>query len=249
MTSEPKYAQKLSIITTKRDDLFSIGRVIAESLDSAFLTEPAKPVLIAINGCFQSGKSIIAEAGREALIGKTEMSGGKKDDHEQWIAQRQDGFGTIEIGYSDGYHNSDKKFDELSRQRKHGGISYLQNTLELNKSDKHEVDIEVWIESPGRYPISGESRADCSPLAGIYNQQSNRKSQWTRYIEIVIHNPKIAASKKFQGSLEKIRELHLRPVSKILAERDAKLAVTIRRLEEKRDRMKKFSLLNALTKK
>jgi hypothetical protein len=193
----------LRLVTSERGDIFAIGRLIAQGLEPELFQDRKRPVKVSIRGSYASGKTIIAEAGRRALIGITELTHGHID-MESWKGRLKGK--DIEITYvlADGQKSRIKHIQDC---RQNGGIAYVQNAPVFGDN---EADIDVWIEGRKGYIHQNEDeRAKKSSLSDIYRQAAEKK--WGRYVEIRVRNPKIAASKKFQAALKKIADLGVSP--------------------------------------
>lgn len=57
------------VFTLERQDLVDLSRRIAACIPADFLKDKDKPVVIAVDGTWQCGKKIVADYGREALLG------------------------------------------------------------------------------------------------------------------------------------------------------------------------------------
>ncbi len=193
--------QNISLVTTQRDELFAIGRLIAEGLEPQFLQDPKRPVTISICGSFQSGKSIIAEEARNGLTPPQTQRALYTGEGIEIFK----GVNNIETIYLDAARNP-ATVEKLSDLRTAGGIDLIQNAeMEQRKT----ADIEVWVES-GKWIVGGyRSHMSSSPLAETYNRFSFIPGDvWTRYVEIDVRNPDLAQSKPWQSALSRIAGLH-----------------------------------------
>ncbi len=242
MSHHEKPVSCFSLVTTQRDELFAIGRLIAEGLEPEFLHDWKKPVTVSICGSFSSGKSIIAEEGRQALIGSTEMTRGHKDYAEHWEGRR-DGK-PLEIIYTDGiiaekqykkpalnpFAPSLRPLREIFNRRQQGGITYVQNS---RRFARREADIAVWVEDRCQIldnnPVvdvfsmiflgstKWTGRLSWSPLRQEFNA---KRGDWTRYVEVNVRNPRILQSEKFQHAMAAIRDIgEGKPLNKDLLKR------------------------------
>lgn len=206
-------SQTFSCITTTRDDLVAISRIMAEAMNPAWLTDKERPFLISVDGSFRSGKSIFKDVIREKTF-EDHSTGfkGFPDMDEYWISHI-DGK-NIEIDYMDAaWHNdyfnprldtasgcsqkmSDKKkLKRFMEARKHGGISIVQNCNMPKKAD-----IQIFVES--RY--DRRDTASSEPTVGLRRVPPALKdlhdathevlydtAHWVRYVEITLKDGRV----------------------------------------------------------
>ncbi len=201
MTSTEKPApQKISLVTTQRDELFAIGRLIAEGIEPQLLQDPMKPIIVSIRGSLSSGKSIVAQEGRKTLF-----SGGEKESvlsvGEIWTDTKSG----IEVDYLDSAYGDNKDTVPFLKLRKAGGVTYIQN------DENCSAAIEVWIENHRRIVGVNDCRhrVGTSSISETYNYFSFAPWEtWARYVEVNVLNEDLAKSDRFQRSLTEIAALH-----------------------------------------
>ncbi len=79
------------VFTLERQDLVDLTRRIAECIPKDFLKNKDKPVIIAVDGSFGCGKKIIADYGREAILG-IEHDDVRFPEHDETITVKNEAF-------------------------------------------------------------------------------------------------------------------------------------------------------------
>ncbi len=185
---------RLSFITTEKEQLFNLGRQLAAGFSPALLLDAEAPVMVAIDGTFKSGKSIVPDVVRETLLGTQAAFSGEKNHQESWIGEIKGV--PVEIGFINAGHRDPAPF---LQQRTAGGITFVNNDL------RHEAGtpgLEIWVESPAS---SQSKRAYKSSFADTFADQSLKEdSEWLRYVEIKVTDPRLLLSKQFQSALQNI---------------------------------------------
>lgn len=62
-------SEPIGVFTITRQDIVDLSQRIAECIPKSFLNNPNKPITIAVNGNYGSGKKIFSDYGRSALLG------------------------------------------------------------------------------------------------------------------------------------------------------------------------------------
>ena len=185
---------RLAFITTDKEQRLDVGRKLAAGFSPALLQDAEAPVMVAIDGTFKSGKAIVPDVVREALLGKEAAFTGQKTYQESWIGEIKGQ--PVEIGFINAGHRDPAPF---LQQRTAGGITFVNNDL------RHEAGtpgLEIWIESPAS---AQATRAYKSSLADTFADQALKEdSEWVRYVEIKVTDPRLLLSKPFQSALRDI---------------------------------------------
>lgn len=203
----PAETQKISILTKSRQELFNISAILARGLNAKaehdVLNDPKNPVVIAVDGSFNGGKSIFADAIRRALLSTTSGLAlrGELQTEEYWYAKR--GKDKLEIDF---VNINRSRFapdydaaDEFLAKRKFGGVSFLHNTetcKNLNPS------LQIWLEMCDQHYVD-RLRVGKTPLLEEFKRRGN--AMWNRYLEIEIKDERLRLSPQFQQAVADIQ--------------------------------------------
>lgn len=209
--------QKIALITTSRDHLVYISRLLAAGMSPDVMSDKENPLLISVRGSLGCGKKIIPDGMREYLMGSTALGEitGRPGYDEFWRGQIRGQ--KVEISYLDaawlsGYSHEEfaSPYIEHVREafmdtREHGGIAFVHNdyTLDINR----RAGLDVWIEKQGVYsPDHSRSRAQQSPLAEAFKKANENApdNDWIRYIELEVGDKRLLESPKFNDVLDKL---------------------------------------------
>jgi hypothetical protein len=213
----------VTLVTTQRQDIFALGRLLVQGIDERFFKDPEKPILISLNGSLESGKTIIAEEGRRILIPQATLANGNKGYDEIWAGQRNGR--PFEIGYidanwalrdfrtvdgNDDYSDAGFAAESFLKNRRSPGITYVQNSGDAF-SEKADICLLIQKYRYGRGPFI--QKEEDGRLKSAYNHFSRERCiPWTRYISLYVRNPELRHSTQFMQALQKIAKLH-RPCS------------------------------------
>jgi hypothetical protein len=192
----------VELVVTTRDDMFDICRALAHALDPAALDDPAAPVVVSVNGTYESGKKIVMDAMREVVGDGYRMhffgNEGFDEHYRTHSLQGREIF-FMDLAYTKGYKrrgfdyelNEMKKQEDLLRLRRRGGLTVLQNT------SKPAAGMQVWVEKPPnlldptqswRWGTVGETavrnpykipQLDKHSLAGVFKAATrNKRPVW-----------------------------------------------------------------------
>lgn len=214
---------KVSLVTTTRADMFDVSRKLFNVLDHEFLVEKDKPVVIGVSGSIRSGKKIVADAMRAELLGSTALSRGREGRDEFWAGEfygRPVEFDYIDIAFAIGYQTPElnnfdyiERRDAFLRQRKHGGITVIQNN-----ENRERIGLDIWVESRNHgflYTGSEGRKAGHSGLAAAFNSAAST-STWTRYLEIEVMDERLLASGRFMMAVAELSVSAARLASRLL---------------------------------
>lgn len=205
----PAETQKISILTKSRQELFNISAILARGLDAKsehdVLNDPKNPVLIAVDGSFNGGKSIFADAIRRALLSSTSGLAlrGELQTEEFWYAKR--GKDKLEIDF---VNINRSRFapdfdaaDTFLAKRKFGGVSFLHNT---DTCKNLNPGLKIWLEMYEPMHDGALMRATKTPLIDDFKEQGDKP--WSRYLEIEIKDERLRLSPQFQQAVADIRD-------------------------------------------
>jgi hypothetical protein len=194
-------------ITTSRLELFHIGQILAAAVDAQLLQNKDDPVIVSIQGSSGAGKSVVAEAFRERVVGRGD---GSHSYHGDEIDTGRINGQPVEVGFLDSSFESaynNDAFNQVAGQaredlfmslRQNGGIAIIQNKLDLGGAD-----IEFWVENnSGRINNGFPSRLDDSGLKKEFNDTvATHGDTWVRYVEINISD-KLASSPAIKAAVK-----------------------------------------------
>lgn len=214
-------ANIIQMVTTTRDDLLAISRILARAIDPQFLFDKDHPLSVSINGSLNAGKSIIPFEMRNTLFQDAEnqqMRGnaGHDEFHEASLSGNTVQINVIDPLWGHDYgHPAFKPLEEYKNLRNteiedtfksirtEGGIDFYQN-----KSHHRDVDLAVWVEVFGS---QGSNNGECprvraSPLYSAFKEafidSPIWKQDWVRYVEVLALGPAFNEAVKRLQSLE-----------------------------------------------
>ncbi len=188
------------MVTTTREDLFAISRILAQAINPQVLFDKEHPLTISINGMFDTGKSIIPLEMRNHLFKdaqRQEMLGRKGYDeyHEAQINGQKLQLNIIDPLWRYGYGHpaimqGQPGLVEYSfkKVRTEAGIDFI-----INSGSNNNPDLEIWIEDNENQSNNHESgRKKHSVLYEHFftarrehiNNSGYRARDWTRFIEV-----------------------------------------------------------------
>lgn len=193
-------SQKLSFITTTREDLFAISRIMMRAIEPQLLLDRDNPLVISIDGDMNSGKSILIDTLRSEMFDdkKNIAFSGREDYDEQWTATiggKKAEIGFINVAWQYGF--SDKSLNELSvisrdeltqaflDKRAHGGITVLQNKNDGDSDPRVSIDIRV------------SKSAQDPELEWPLWEAEQRDHRWARHIEINVKKDGVLGAEFF----------------------------------------------------
>ncbi len=213
--------EKLSLITTTREDLFDISHVLGDALSSVEMDNPKRPVIVSVEGSTDSGKKIFFDGMRRMLLGTGSpvKFNGMFGVDEYWNGEKADQK-KIEIDFVDAawrqcyphmYHvkslqkqrprnaGGEEFMTDFFAERKLGGLTVVQN------SDIWiPFDMAVWVEKEKhRQPFRGDVGARLTKdneLTPAF-EAALKKSAWARLVEIEVPDGSLAGNAKIQEAV------------------------------------------------
>ena len=193
--------EKISLITTSRDDLFTLARHLARAFNTRAFGDASHPVTVSVCGSWGCGKSIIADAVRDELLGGHAILNGHRGHDERWIGPL-DGQ-TIEVDYFDSAYGGDYSVNDLNnastaqertdrflQQRRYGGVTFVQNDPHFAR----QADIRIWLEKRKAFCFYGKSHLDSAPpTLRDKLKRADLRYEWSRLVEVDIGNPGVVA--------------------------------------------------------
>lgn len=208
----------VSLITTSREQLFELCRMIVASIDPELLKDPANPIIISVRGSKGGGKKIFPDAAREALLGPDARFRGKENFDEFWIGSHDNEeleIDFINAAFNTSYHRSyaadtpknrvwgisqAETLQNFLMEREFGGITFIHNS---NKSSK-KAGIDICLEHDGALPVTyAFSKMWRSGLKKTFNALA-AENKWVRFVRIQINNEALLSSPIFQKLLESL---------------------------------------------
>lgn len=216
-------AKRIQIVTTSREDLFAIARLMMQALDPLQLQDPARPLLFALRGSYGAGKSIFIDTFRSEMFddATTVTFRGRADYDERWrgtIGGQPAEIGFINPCQPGGF--SRKKLNDAPQAERAGIFSTLRQdgglTVIQNKADGQGVDVDIWVEDNWGtllgYDDSHLATARKS-LVKKFDQATKtsnrlchhdtRAENWVRYLDIRISDPTLLKNREFIQSLQR----------------------------------------------
>jgi hypothetical protein len=210
-------SQKITLVTTSRQDMVDITHTLAKALDLQLMTDPKAPIVMSLNGSMESGKAIFSDEMHHALFNKKFTS-----DRAQFVVDEIGGQ-KVEFDYIDiAFNNYQSSVEGLGKgsyadrekaffaERQEGGISVVQNIQDLGKAG-----LGIWVEKNKGYQMYesqlgaehgsrflGNALADVfQHAAQLYPDKAQDRS-WVRYVEIDIRDQRLLDSPKFQEAVK-----------------------------------------------
>ncbi len=212
--------REIRFITTEREDLFHISRVLAEAIPAAFLSKPQDPVIVSVRGGFNSGKKIFADAVRDTLLPGEDnrILIGRRNYDETWRGKSDKG--ALEVafmnaawahGYTDEWlchymKDNVQKVGRFLKQRKHGGISFIHN--DMYTADE-KAWITIWTESRRSRLVDRLEKPHiktAGPEAQFHFNRLSKPRDWVRYTELTIRRDELFEAPQMQEALAKLTE-------------------------------------------
>jgi hypothetical protein len=234
-------------ITHTRDELVSLTAQLFGAIDNSFLADRTKPLIVAVNGSYGSGKKIIPDIARLELLGRSARQyRGRANHDEYWFGKRSGlpvevDFVNMHIGdfkrkfcsrVPDSVWEKQSKhltrstiLREFMKERKRGGLTFIHNHIYFEQP----ADIEIYLEDPHHFQVfrhQQEDRLKNFPGLQMYfndaveEQRSSHPDEdcWIRYIEIAINNEDLVQSGKFKRVLEQAQRRNADMQVKALAD-------------------------------
>ncbi len=194
-------------VTTSRQDLFNICALLARGMDDSVLSDKDKPLIVLLNGTLGSGKSLITDGIRMALLSSVSKIAfdGFEGLNEHWYGRKK-GF-DFEVAF----HNTrgSEKLDPIFSHRawNMGGVVFLQNTplaYEAFKDPDTKAGLEIWLESHKHRTDDAEMerQAGTSRLKGEFEKAKNQK--WGRYLKVTATDERLCTSDAFIEAMQEI---------------------------------------------
>lgn len=208
-------------MSTSRDHVVDIMTRLADALPENVLNNREKPLLVAVNGDRNAGKSLLPFVFRDHLFGGQEQDmGGRKEFDERWTVP--DGKGKdLEIGfvnliwaYMDFSDTLKENFpkdrrpekqeiaDAFFAQRQKGGVTFISFA---DQADIQEgLKIEIYKNGIVKKLAEGDSLKDS--FLDVAARHSD--GDWLRMINIEVTDPRLLASPTFMQAVESIRDVY-----------------------------------------
>lgn len=217
---------KICLVTTTRNDLFDIAHLLSATVIAAFPRTKADSLVVALRGSHRAGKSIFADTLRRDIWGEirkcTDVVAG---DNDMYLT-REFNKTKIEYNYIDIANRMDFVIPAINclpyemreqafmKQRKHKGISIIQN-----KKEDTDCDISVWVEKPDGeivcYDRFGYAERDImnaektcrvpnSNHITAFKKAMGLNYEWARYVEIKLDPQLVERSPKIQKILTRL---------------------------------------------
>lgn len=221
--------EKVRLVTTSRQDVVDITHALAHALDLDLMRDAKAPVVIALNGTMESGKAIFADEIYQELFHKPfrtsivefraeEIDGQPVEFDYIDISNTKYGVAVPAALSSNIYAQREEVF---LAQRKAGGISIIQNM-----EHPEHAGISIWVEKnnghrmhdhqESRVARNGMELTNAFHHATVLYPRRGDEQSWVRYVEIEVHDPRIAASPKFQEMVRFLNETSERVAAEIM---------------------------------
>jgi len=218
MIAEAESGRTAAFLITERAHLFALSRYLMAAIDPERLSDPHRPVIVSVRGSLSSGKKIIPDAGREALLreGIPQFSG-RQDFDEYWTGEspltgKWLCASFINAGWNPAMYQTFYGWDEpvivekFLANRVYGGVSFVHNA----ESVRPRADIDIAIEKHDMRPVSYFPHyldGETLPLRLAFNAAAqNNSSGWLRYVRVtakdgMLEAPRfLAAFEALEGS-------------------------------------------------
>lgn len=222
MTESVSAALSVELITTTRDDLVDISRLLARALDPDLLRMDGQPIVFAVNGSHSSGKKIFPDIISEEVIGEREMIfSGRKGFDEFYFDPSEEGLQVsyIDLAYGYGYETESLRKPGLESAAslmdafmkvggRHGGLSLMQN-------NRHDLPAaNVWLEDglrdPTKNPLGiaelGQAGSEDITEAFSAARNSIEDRKWVRRVRLDITDPRLLQSPGMQYAIETLTQ-------------------------------------------
>ncbi len=187
----------LELVTTSREAIIDLTRVLTQGIDPVFLSDREKPVLISLDGPPCCGKSIFPDIVRAELLGVDNDPVDNFRPGANWTGRA---YGMdIEISFA----NANPVFlPSFLKRRELGGITLVSNSRTRSEafySGSADIRIHMGID---RYLKSLPSDIYESSLKYSFNAASNAE----RFVHIEIRDGSLLSSMRFLHALDKLNQ-------------------------------------------
>jgi len=193
---------QVAFLTTEREHLFEMTRVLVRGMDLALFADPANPVQVVVNGSSSCGKKIIPDAAREVFFTDANVSfAGTPEYDEYWRGPCPSGqTGEIDFinnawhgGYSQPFSRQ-KPWMDFLKQRQYGGINFVHNVTPYSYG---LAGLDIYLSDYATSKLEEES----SFLQAAFHRCGKA---WKRYVVITVLDPRLQTSPSFQTALESL---------------------------------------------
>lgn len=217
-------------VTVSRDDLFAMTRALLDVIKGGMLQDPADPVVVAVTGSGNSGKKIVADAARDALLGESARMGGLEGMDEYWTGHHNGEpceVHFIDTFFYEGYSNKNIHFADYAQAMGHfmdtrtqGGLTVVQNPYEVsgepaNSASAPSPALSVHIESPlggaNATPPGEPPRWRNDSLLSRFFAARATRAPWLRYVEVALNDPRLQEPVSAHRAFAAISPLSIQP--------------------------------------
>lgn len=218
----------VEIITTQREHLFAVTKLLFGALERDLLRDPQSPVMTSVKGSFESGKKIIPDAAAEQLLGSQHRIKTYGDYHisdEYRINSRR----RLEVDFinaSCGDYSFDSSAYGLAEeelleyflpQRKYGGVNFIHNNNCSWNTDNtpafpDRYEMGIWLERPfdeNKEDDGSESTMLSDKRRMIVRAfkalESKGDLPWLRYMYICVQGDRLLKSAGLREAMEKLK--------------------------------------------
>ncbi len=212
--------EPIRLLTTEREHLFALSRLLMKAIDSALLQDSQNPVTVSVRGALAGGKKIFPDAAKEAFLEDRGALEGRLEFDEFWTGEtegRPIEIDFINVAWEGDYKKVNPAQDAADRnaswkevilksflkQRKHGGISFIHNY----DGFAERADIDICLDQHDNTPATRDTHTIKKAALPALTSKFNSLSQvrwWTRYVEIRINNPRLLKSPAFRTAVESL---------------------------------------------
>lgn len=195
-------SNKVVITTETRQELFDACAMLAQGIGSEILNDRQNPLVIRVDGGWNCGKTVIADAMRRTLLSSASTFAyrGLRGFDEYWTAdvRAEDGAEfSMEIDFINilkryGYsvdkvsdpfnHDPQHVFSKFLEERRNGGVSFVHNASDV-RPEAFGLDIYLGVPADNTSP-----------------------KQWLRHMAVDIRDPRLLLSPKFMKAVEDVRQ-------------------------------------------
>src|SRR5690348_9712922 len=81
--------EPIRLLTTEREHLFALSRLLTKTIDPALLQDTQNPVTFSVRGALAGGKKIFPDAAKESFLGDGGVLEGQRERDEYWTGETE----------------------------------------------------------------------------------------------------------------------------------------------------------------
>lgn len=214
-------AETLFVFTVMRNDIIELTERITNAIPPHLLTNMKAPLTVSVDGTMGSGKKIVADYARRALLPQMpDVTGNKEYDEycDGIFKGKQITVSFINVAWNNGYSFEQACGDSedilTSKHKNHRthtpGALFVHNHRTLNS----QSDLAIWVECETHWPVHYAQRriGDFSHRLDDHmtDHELYHGKARPRYIEVTVRNKDLLNCQTF---MQELRDMNMLPVS------------------------------------